>query len=198
MLHIGIDYSINSSGITINDSLTDETHFYFLLPEKKFNKFTFPDCFHPTLKPDFEKTDTYYYEKVFEFNKKFTLDCIRDAQNRFHDTQSHCTIEAHAFSRGASGLVFNIGENTGVLKNKLFTEGIEFNTVAPTSLKKFAVGMGTATKKQMIEAFEKQTQYDIYTLFNHKRTIKTLHPPLSDIADSYFLALYDKSFSLVQ
>lgn len=58
------------------------------------------------------------------------------------------------YSMGASaGLVFNIAENTSVLKQMLYDAGIPFETPAPTQVKKAFTGKGNAKKEAMCEEF---------------------------------------------
>lgn len=58
------------------------------------------------------------------------------------------------YSMGSSaGLVFNIAENTSVLKQKLYDAGIKFTTPAPTAVKKQFFGKGNAKKPEMCDEF---------------------------------------------
>lgn len=93
------------------------------------------------------------------------------------------------YSFGSVGKVFGIAENTGVLKQKLFEYGIPLSLFAPSQIKKFATGKGNAKKEQMIESFETNLNIDLYKIFNINKD-KGPISPLSDIADSYFIAKY--------
>lgn len=63
------------------------------------------------------------------------------------------TLEGYAY--GAVGHVFELGEVGGVTKVTLLEAGIEFRTVAPVQLKKFATGYGSASKDDMLDAARK-------------------------------------------
>jgi len=97
------------------------------------------------------------------------------------------------YSFGSVGKVFGIAENTGVLKQKLFEYGIPLSLFAPSQIKKFATGKGNAKKEQMIEAFETNLNIDLYKIFNINKD-KGPISPLSDIADSYFIAKYLQTY----
>lgn len=88
------------------------------------------------------------------------------------------------YSMGSKGKVFHIGENTGLLKHKLWTRDHKLILLAPTALKKFATGKGNADKLVMHEAFVKETGVDLSSLG------KPGTNPTSDIIDAYFLLKY--------
>jgi Holliday junction resolvasome RuvABC endonuclease subunit len=93
-------------------------------------------------------------------------------------------IEDYSF--GSKGRVFNLAENCGMLKHKLWEVGYSFELVAPTVVKKFATGKGNADKEKMYEAFVKETGLDIQKLLFPKK----LGSPVTDIVDSYYIAKY--------
>ena len=58
-------------------------------------------------------------------------------------------LEDYAFA--AKGRVFHIAENTGILKYKLFQQGIPLETISPSAVKKNATGKGNADKEMMYQ-----------------------------------------------
>ena len=93
---------------------------------------------------------------------------------------------------GSRGKVFNIAENTGVLKYKIYNLGIPLEIVPPTTVKKFATGKGNSDKDQMHQAFMQDTGIDLkYKITPDKTKVSN---PVSDIVDSYYICkfLYDK------
>jgi Holliday junction resolvasome RuvABC endonuclease subunit len=106
---------------------------------------------------------------------------------------SKVMIEDYSF--GSTGRVFNIAENCGLLKFKLWDEGKEFQTVAPTAVKKFATGKGNANKEKMYEAFLNETGVNLSLLLTPKAT--KCVSPVSDIVDSFYIAMYCKSSSSI-
>jgi hypothetical protein len=96
-------------------------------------------------------------------------------------------VVIEGYAMGAKGLIFNIAENTGVLKQILWEEKIPFITPAPTSVKKFATTKGNAKKEQMEEAFIADTGCtDLRTQINQLKGMN----PSSDIIDSYYMAKF--------
>ncbi len=91
-------------------------------------------------------------------------------------------LEGYAYA--ASGQVFNIGENTGLLKYHLWKYGYRVHTLAPSEIKKTATGKGNANKEKMYEAFLKETGLDLRDRLS--LTEKQMNP-LSDIVDSFFI-----------
>jgi Holliday junction resolvasome RuvABC endonuclease subunit len=91
------------------------------------------------------------------------------------------------YAMGAKGQVFQIAENTGLLKHKLWLTGIPFVTPAPTAVKKHATGKGNAKKEDMERAFVEETGWDI----RHElgQSAKSWNPS-SDIIDAYFMARF--------
>lgn len=97
-------------------------------------------------------------------------------------------IAIEDYSMGSKGKVFNIAENTGLLKHKLWEVGYRFSLVPPTVLKKFASGKGNADKDFMYQQFLKEDgSVDIAPIFSQSKKIGS---PISDIIDSYYLARY--------
>jgi len=94
----------------------------------------------------------------------------------------HLAMEDYAFA--AKGLVFNIAECTGLLKQHFWMANIEFSLYKPTEVKKFATGKGNANKEKMVEAFVEDSGFDIFCFFG---TDSIKGNPITDIADSYWI-----------
>lgn len=91
-------------------------------------------------------------------------------------------IEDYSF--GSTGRVFNIAENCGLLKHKLWCSKIPFTTIPPTVIKKHATGKGNSNKEKLQEQFIADTGIDVKKILN--MTDKQWNPS-SDIIDSYFI-----------
>jgi Holliday junction resolvasome RuvABC endonuclease subunit len=100
----------------------------------------------------------------------------------------HVYLEDYAF--GATGRVFHIAENTGILKYNLWQNDIPIVTIPPTVIKKFATGKGNANKETLQEHFITETGIDIKTQL--QLTLKQWNPS-SDIIDSYYICKYGVS-----
>jgi len=101
----------------------------------------------------------------------------------------HITLEDYSF--GSKGRVFNLAENCGLLKYKLWKQQYIVNTIAPTVLKKFATGKGNANKDAMYASFLAAGNRDINKTISPKKA--SIGNPVSDIVDAYYLALYGYS-----
>jgi Holliday junction resolvasome RuvABC endonuclease subunit len=99
------------------------------------------------------------------------------------------------YSMGSKGRVFHIAENTGVLKYRMWSFGIPFQTIPPTVIKKFASGKGNANKERMQEVFEEQNEMKLKQLFN--MTDKQWNPS-SDLIDAYYICKYGLNDNTLQ
>jgi len=172
MIYCGLDMSITSPGLTIIDGDSIEYYFRYDIPKRK--KVDIPSSFHPYPTCD-SKDDMYRYID----NANWIMKCI-------NGREAAVVIEGYAL--GATGRVFNIAENCAVTKYVLHQAGIPIHIYGPGTIKKFATGNGVAKKGLMIHHFEKETSMDLYKIFNKE----SASSPLSDIADSYFMAQFCK------
>jgi Holliday junction resolvasome RuvABC endonuclease subunit len=99
------------------------------------------------------------------------------------------------YSMGSKGRVFHIAENTGVLKYRMWSFGIPFQTIPPTVIKKFASGKGNANKERMQEVFEEQNEVKLKQIFN--MTDKQWNPS-SDLIDAYYICKYGLNDNTLQ
>ena len=138
MKFVGIDYSMSCPAIAVYDgdpsSFHFETTFFtFLNDTKKFQitKDNVQGMNHKTWQNDIER-----YCNI----ANWAIDCIGSVDMVF--------LEGYAF--GAKGNVFNIAENTGILKYKLQQLGNQYMVIPPTEVKKYATGKGNAKKEMML------------------------------------------------
>lgn len=93
-------------------------------------------------------------------------------------------LEGYAFA--AKGVVFDIGENCGLLKHKLHFNKIQFDVFSPPTIKKFATGKGNANKLTMYHSFVNETQWDISAIIDCHEG----ESPMSDIIDAYYVCKF--------
>lgn len=170
---VGIDYSMSCPSVCVHSGSEwsfNNCKFYFLTNRKKFQ---FCDGqFFGSPQSDFLTS-----EERFDTIASWAISKI--------PIESKVYIEGYAFA--AKGVVFNIGENTGVLKHKLYSrKQNSVSVVAPSTVKKFATGKGNANKEQMHESFVKEVSFDIDLHFG----CNIGDSPISDIVDSYYIAKY--------
>ena len=109
---------------------------------------------------------------------EWALDIVKDCD--------FVCIEDYAFA--AKGKVFHIGENTGIFKYHLWEHKIEYKTVPPTQVKKFATGRGNAKKEDVYAAFKAECRLDLQGIFGV--VSDQIKSPVSDLADAYYICKY--------
>jgi len=172
----GIDYSLTCPAICVFASIDDEdafSHrgcsFYFLTETKRHAKTYRSNIFGQGF-IDWD-TQEQRYESIADWAEEKTLACDQIA------------LEGYAFN--ATGRVFQIAENTGVLKYKLWKAGKPLEIVPPTTVKKLATGKGNASKDDMYAAFVQETGMDIKREMTPNK--KAIGSPVGDIVDSYYI-----------
>ena len=154
----GVDYSLTSPAIT--KVVGDTWHAYALGKEESNDHVTiskYPDFYSQAYR---RRRLADWAISVITFDRGLVM------------------LEAYAF--GARGdAVTKIAENGGVLKHEFLNYGIPFETVPPTTVKKYATGRGNAKKLDMYDAFVERTGVEVDQF-----------KAWSDIVDSYFIAMY--------
>jgi Holliday junction resolvasome RuvABC endonuclease subunit len=180
MIVAGIDYSMTSPAICVHKGETwslANCNFYYLLQKDKY--LVNSDMLIGALHGEWSTPEQRFYNLA-----KWSLDALLE-----HRVSSVC-LEGYAYGAGSKGLVFQIGENTGVLKQRMSQEKIPFIVTPPTVIKKFATGTGNSNKEKMLDAFIEETNCDLYQIFAMKMPKKKDASPISDIIDAYYLAKY--------
>lgn len=113
---------------------------------------------------------------------------ISDSFYKFIDSFEPKYVGIEGYSMGSRGKVFNIAENTALLKHRLFLGNYKLDIIAPTTIKKFATNTGRADKQKMFETFNQTNSINLgQTIFNNPDKFNS---PVSDIVDSYYIAKY--------
>jgi len=173
MIIAGIDYSLNGPAICVFNSdegfTFNNCSFYYLTDTKNLAK-TFLSRIHGKLFETYNH-DCERYDTISEWAVEMCQGCEQVA------------IEGYAYA--AKGRVFNIAENTGLLKYKFFQQSVPIDVIAPSVVKKLATGKGNADKTAMHDAFVKETKHNLFNLITPNR--KGIGNPISDIVDSYYV-----------
>ena len=173
---VGIDYSLTSPAVCINDG---KLKFYYLTTKKKWLGKQSDNIIGYEHK---EWTDPI---QRFKQISDFALDIINSTYNP--------KVYIENYSYGSKGrALFQIAENTGLLKYRLMEEKIPYEVVVPSVVKKGATGKGNADKEKMYEAFVKETKLDLKKIFDTEK----VGNPISDIADSYFVMRVGNAISV--
>jgi Holliday junction resolvasome RuvABC endonuclease subunit len=171
----GIDYSYTGPAMTIHTgtewSLAN-CKIYFLTSTKKYQT----SFYHGQI-IGHEFQDYLTNEDRFDYISDFFLNQI------LTNKVSNTAIEG--YSMASKGQVFTIGENTGLLKYKLYKENIPFVSYAPTHIKKYATTKGNCGKDEMYNAFLNENNVDMVKMLDYSKT--KIESPVSDIIDSYFI-----------
>jgi hypothetical protein len=168
---IGIDYSITCPCLCLFDERKtfkfDNCFFYYLTNTKKY-----ADKIAPNI------TGESFQEYVQDVDR---FDTISEWATNLCIGAADVGMEGYAY--GAKGRVFNLAENMGLLKYKLYKHAIPVTIVEPSKVKKCATGKGNADKQVMYDTFSKETNTDLKSVFGQK----TLSNPVTDVIDSYYV-----------
>jgi len=178
MIIAGIDYSMTSPAICVhegNEWSIDNCTFYYIVHRDKHLVVT--EQLKGSLYKSWEVP-----EERFNNLAAWSLDVLNE-----HRVTS-VSLEGYAYGAGSKGLVFQIGENTGALKQKIWEANIPVTVTPPTVIKKFATEKGNSNKEKMWDAFIEETNYNIFNILGIEE--KKNWSPVSDIVDSYYLAKY--------
>jgi Holliday junction resolvasome RuvABC endonuclease subunit len=176
MVFAGIDYSLTSPAICIHTGDVwdyENCVFYYLVNNQKY------------LNREDKKYVPSIYPSHGEDVERFHLLAEWSMGNIRNHSVDYVGIEGYAF--GAVGRVFQIAENGGLLKHKLWINNFKVATFPPTVIKKFATGKGNSNKEAMVESFETETNVSI----REKCGITNKQwNPISDIVDAYYIAKF--------
>jgi Holliday junction resolvasome RuvABC endonuclease subunit len=179
MIISAIDYSLNGPAVCVFDTKREFTfkncNFYFLTDTKKYAT-TFMSNIHGELFQPYDEDCERY-------------DSISDWVMRVSVGSEQIALEGYAYN--ATGRIFHIAENTGILKYKLYQAGIPVEIIEPTKVKKLFTDKGNADKELMYKFFLQETGIDLQEIITPNKTL--LGSPVTDIVDSYAIcmALYD-------
>lgn len=193
MIYIGIDPSLNSTGICIN---VDSKCKYYIITSKMTKKMKdFKNEYIQYLPYEKEDTNKKLNEYAdVEFNKAHNIYniCVRvkqvikaNVEWYAGDNINNCEVFMEGVSYGSLGsaaLVDLSGLNFAI-RNVLIELGVKFTIVSPSQNKKFATGLGNADKEHMI--------FSWLMIEKHLKDIKDIK--IDDLADAYFLSNYYKA-----
>ena len=172
----GLDWSMSCPAICIHDTKNPLTFknctFYFYIDSKKYDQ-SYGNVH------GFKATLYNSEEERFDNIASWAITILKK-----HGVKEAC-LEGYAM--GASGRVFNIAENIGLLKHKMWKEGIAFITPAPTAVKKTFTGKGNAKKLGMYEALLGMgLDVDLEKVMDSNAE----KSPIADIVDSFAMVHY--------
>ena len=172
---VGIDYSLTSPAICVNNIDDNKIKFYYLTTKKKWLGKQSDNIIGYEHK---EWTDPI---ERFKNISDFILDILY-TNPLFDQPNYQIFIEGYSYGSKGQGL-FQIAENCGILKYRLQDKGYTYETVVPSVVKKGATGKGNADKDMMYESFLKETKINLKKILDTEKCGN----PLSDLVDSYYI-----------
>lgn len=198
ILYVGIDPSINSTGITIaryENNVEVEIKFYII----KNGKLTKRESAANDSIDNFEyiiynkidltqfKDDNHVFEYYKTKNMVEVVNTIYDLiLNEVKKYTSAVNVVIEGISYGSSirtKSVFDLAGLNYMIRYKLITGDIQhlnLSIATPSNIKKYATGKGNANKESIMTIFK--------YIFPEMQNI----PKLDDIADSYFMAMFSR------
>ena len=178
---VGIDYSMSSPAVCVCDGefKIENCKFLYITPMKKYEGVY--GQFEGVLIKDWEH-NAERFDKLAQQVREYIFD-------HWPEGTDEPSIGLEGYAMGAKGQVFNIGENTGILKHYIqVIEGWELTTYAPSAVKKFATEKGNANKEKMYEQFINETGLDLEKIFGFDINPEKINGPISDVVDAYYIA----------
>ena len=197
-LYVGIDPSINSTGITIaryENNVEVEIKFYII----KNGKLTKRESAANDSIDNFEyiiynkidltqfKDDNHVFEYYKTKNMVEVVNTIYDLiLNEVKKYSAIVNVVIEGISYGSSirtKSVFDLAGLNYMIRYKLITSDIQhlnLSIATPSNIKKYATGKGNANKESIMTIFK--------YIFPEMQNI----PKLDDIADSYFMAMFSR------
>jgi Holliday junction resolvasome RuvABC endonuclease subunit len=176
MIISAIDFSMNGPAVCVFDTQKEfnfkNCNFYFLTDTKKYATTFMNNIYGELFQPYDEDCERY--------------DSISDWVMRVSAGSDQVALEGYAYN--ATGRIFHIAENTGILKYKLYQASLPVEIVEPTRVKKFATQKGNADKDMMYKFFVQETGVDLQEIITPNKTL--LGSPVTDIVDAFFICMY--------
>ena len=202
ILYVGIDPSINSTGITIaryENNVEVEIKFYII----KNGKLTKRESAANDSIDNFEyiiynkidltqfKDDNHVFEYYKTKNMVEVVNTIYDLiLNEVKKYSAIVNVVIEGISYGSSirtKSIFDLAGLNYMIRYKLITGDIQhlnLRIATPSNIKKYATGKGNANKESIMTIFK--------YIFPEMQNI----PKLDDIADSYFMAMFSRDIEL--
>lgn len=176
-IYMGIDQSLNGTGIVIYNKNEDKVLFSTTLSSEK-TKLSDEKNGAPI-----ELRLIYIIDSIAEIIKKFNVQVVGIEGLAFNSSgsrsgKSYSSGNSNS-SRQLSGLFFGI-------MCLLYREGLKYFVIAPKSVKLVATGSGNASKEEMVAAIDSEILEDLLSSNGFKSPTKAFF----DIADAYHLCMY--------
>lgn len=180
-IFIGIDQSINSTGITV---LADKDPIYYLIVPhltRKMKAVNHPRLHYVEYTKVVPGKEANYTQR--ELAKTGNIYRISYEIKKIIDQwkPKRVVMEGIAYGQAHSAALVDLAGLSFIIRTHILSTSTELIIVSPSELKRWATGNGAAEKGQMIYAWEALDKIG-----------KDLDVKLDDLADSYFMAQYGK------
>lgn len=178
---IGIDPSINCTGICIYDTVSNDNIYYMISSKetRKMKQFSNSHIYILTYSKSDVKKLPYSEKECKKFDNIYIIcKMIETILQSYNDVE--VIMEGVSYGSVGSAALVDLSFLNSALRMTFKSLDIPMKIVSPTSLKKFACANGQAEKDIMIDAWKRMD----------KNIVNVKEIKIDDLADSYFLAHY--------
>lgn len=181
MIVVGIDPSINCTGVCIYDTLTGNNMYYMIVGKATKKMLSFKNDFIQIR--EYGKQSTTGDDYSIKENKKTAninniCDIIKNIIH-WHEPE-HVYMEGISYGSVSGSSLADLAGLNHCIRMTLIDCNVDYTILAPTAVKKFAVGNGSAEKNVLIASWKKLD----------KNISDITEIKLDDLADSFFIAHY--------
>ena len=182
MIVIGIDPSINCTGVCVYDTITGNNMYYMIVGKttKKMQKF---ENERVKIKDYCKQTSTNDEYSIKENKKTANINNICDIIKdiiQWHEPE-YVYMEGISYGSVSGSSLADLAGLNHCIRMTLIECNVDYTILAPTAVKKFAVGNGSAEKDVMIASWKKLD----------KNISNITEIKLDDLADAFFIAHYE-------
>ena len=183
MVIMGIDPSINCTGVCIYDTSTGNNMYYMIVSKatQKMLEFTHKNVLIVPYNKEIYTDDIYTVKEKKKTNNINSICNIIKDIILWHKPELAYMEGVSYGSTGSAALVDLSGLNY-CIRQTMLQQSLDYQILSPTSVKKFAVGNGSAEKDVIIASWRKLDK-NIQNITKIK---------VDDLADSYFIAHYQE------
>lgn len=179
---LGIDPSINSTGLTLWDKSTNECIYYIIvskmtnkMKEFKHSRFKYLpyDKITPEASDDYSMKEWYKTKNICEI-----CDKIREIIE--NEQVTSCVMEGISYGSVGSAALADLAGLNFSIRQTILNQGVTCTIVSPNQVKLFATGKGNAPKEAVVDTWE-----------HCDPEFSKVNIKIDDVADSYFIAHMD-------